>query len=432
MSSAHHQFIKDISKEKRDPTWVADFATEKQIYTDGFDESIRQFSNLETAKRRAAFARWKALENLDKYLIQFEAALIRSGGKVIWAQDANEACSEIISIIKRSGNNTVVKSKSVTLREIHLEEALTEQEVRFTETDFDGYLRQHPEAVVNAKSRVNTAIAKIREAYSHAVIGITGANFLLAEQGAVVISENEGNAMLAATKPKIHIVVAAIDKIIPTISDLHVIWPIASTFGAGQRTSTYNSILTGPRRNNESDGPDEMYVVLIDNGRSSVLANPVQRTALSCIRCGACLYADPVYQVIGPAPYRSSWVGPPGALVQPLIKGMKSHGFYNQLSTLSAADTEVCPVNINFNKLVFENRRENVEQQLNSTTGKFFYFLWKKAMLKRDFVNWKGLGARSFIMNNLFLKSPDGLRNMRPIAKESFNEIWRKKMGGEK
>ena len=218
----------------------------------------------------------------------------------------------------------------------------------------------------------------------------------------------------------------------PSISDLHILLPLLATYTAGQKINTYNSIISGPKKSNESDGPEEMYVVLIDNGRSSVISYPVQRHVLGCIRCNACTYADPVFQVIGQAPYRSSWSGPQGALVQPLIKGMKSHGFYNNLSTLSAADTEVCPVNINFNKLVLENRRENIVQQLNSTTSKVFYFLWKKMMLKRDFVNWKGLGTRNFIMNNLFLNSPEGLRNMKSTAKESFNEMWRRKHNGDK
>jgi L-lactate dehydrogenase complex protein LldF len=434
VSAAHHQFIRDISKEHRDPEWASDIVSEKKIYREAFDDSIRQFSNLETAKRRAAFVRWKALDNLDKFLIQFEASFIKSGGKVIWAQDAGEACNEIISIIKKSGVNPVVKSKSATLREIHLEESLQQENISFTETDLDGYIAQHPDLSsgnsTTGENKSQTAATHIRKSFNRAVIGITGANFLLAEQGAVVISENEGNATLAASKPRIHIAVAGIDKIIPSLSDLHVLWPLLAIYSAGQKLTAYNSIITGPKRNGDADGPDEMYIVLIDNGRSSVLSHPAQRNILGCIRCGACLYSDPVYQVIGRAPYRSSWTGPLGALVQPLIKGMKSHGFYNRLSTLSAADSEVCPVNINFNKLILENRRQNIEQQLNSTSSKVFYFLWKKAMLKRELVNWKSLGTRNLIMNTLFLKSPEGLRDMKSPAKESFNEIWRKRISG--
>ncbi len=456
MSTPVNIFSRDIAKEQLDKSWPEAVSEAKKRYQESFDDNVRQFSNLETAKRRAAFTRWKALENLDQYLIQFEANFIKTGGKVIWAQDAEEACSEIISIINRSNATSIVKSKTLTGEEIHLDEALKLSQKSWTESDLGQFILQladdkpthmvmpaihksktdiqklfheHLGAVEkDAASLSKKAAVKIRDAYTKSTIGITGANFLIAEQGAVAITENEGNVMLAAAKPKIHIVIAGIDKVIPLLSDLHVLWPLLANFGTGQKLTAYNSVLQGPKRNGESDGPDEMYVVLIDNGRSAVLAHEVQRNILSCIKCGACLYTDPVYQVIGAKPYRSSWMGPPGTIVQPLIKGMKTHEFFNQLSTLSAADTEVCPVNINFNKLILENRRLAVTQQVTSTTEKLFYFLWKRAMLKREIVNWKNFRTRNFVMNNLFLKSTDDLRTMKAPAKESFNEIWRKRM----
>ena len=459
VSTPANIFKRDISEEHRDPAWPTAVGAAKRLYQAAFDDSVRQFSNLETAKRRAAFTRWKALENLDQYLIQFEANFIKAGGKVIWAQDAEEACNEIIGIINRSGASSIIKSKTLTAEEIHLDEALKNMGKSWTESDLGQFILQLADekpshmvmpALHKSKEEVHElfnkhlgnsdnsdaaalsakAAAEIREAYKIATIGITGANFLIADQGAIAITENEGNAMLAASKPRIHIAIAGIDKVIPSTIDLHVLWPMLSTFGTGQKITAYNSIINGPKRNGEVDGPEEMYVVLVDNGRSTVLAQEVQRNVLSCIKCGACLYTDPVYQVIGGKPYRSSWMGSPGAIVQPIIKGMKTHEFFNHLSTLSAADTEVCPVNINFNKLILENRRLAVTQQVNSTSEKLFYFLWKRAMLKREIVNWKNIRTRDFVMNNLFLKSTDGLRVMKTPAKESFNEMWRKRMSG--
>lgn len=459
MSTPESIFQKDISEEQQDNSWPQTLAAAKKNYKNLFDESVLQFSNLETAKRRAAFTRWKALENLDQYLIQFEAAFVKSGGKVIWAQDADEACSEIIGIINRSGATSIVKSKTLTAEEIHLDEALKTNHRSWVETDLGQFILQlagekpshmvmpavhktKNEVVKLFKQHIGTpespsteelaakASVEIREAYTIANIGITGANFLIADQGAIAITENEGNVLLAAAKPKIHIVIAGIDKVIPTVSDLHVLWPLLANFGTGQKITSYNSLVYGPKKSGELDGPVEMYVVLVDNGRSTVLVQEVQRNILSCIKCGACLYTDPVYQVIGGKPYRSPWMGPPGTIVQPVVKGMKTHEFYNGLSTLSAADTEICPVNINFNKLILENRRLAVMQQVNSTSGKLFYFLWKRAMLKREIINWKNFRARHFIMNNIFLKSPDDLRIMKSPAKESFNEMWRKKFSG--
>jgi len=459
VSTPANIFNREISEDHRDPDWPSAVASAKRLHQKAYDESVLQFSNLETARRRAAFTRWKALENLDQYLIQFEANFIKAGGKVIWAQDAQEACNEIIGIINRSGSTGIIKAKTLTAEEIHLDDALKNNSSTWTESDLGQFILQlsqeKPSHIVmpalhkkieaiqqlfkehlgvtgtlNAEELSRKAAVEIREAYTIANIGITGANFLIAEQGAIAITENEGNAMLAAAKPKIHIVIAGIDKVIPSVSDLHVLWPLLANFGTGQKITAYNSLINGPKRNGETDGPEEMYVVLVDNGRSAVLAQEVQRNVLSCIKCGACLYTDPVYQVIGGKPYHSSWMGPPGTIVQPIINGMRSHEFLNQLSTLSAADTEVCPVNINFNKLILENRRLAVSQQVNSTSEKLFYFLWKRAMLKREIVNWKNIRTRDFVMNNLFLKSPENLRTMKSPAKESFNEMWRKRMSG--
>jgi L-lactate dehydrogenase complex protein LldF len=458
VSNPNELFRKDVEAMCADTTWQQRFSAARRQHEISFEEALTQFSNLETARRRAAFARWKALENLDSFLIQFEAAFIRLGGKVIWARDKNEACREVMDIIGRSGAKTIVKSKTLTSEEIGLDEALGKLPGGWTETDLGQYILQlsgdtptHPVMPALHKSREEVKIlfaeklgvesdpdaaalsaaaaGKIRDVYTRTDIGITGANFLVAAEGAIAITENEGNAMLAAARPRIHIAIAGIDKVIPALSDLHVLWPLLASYGTGQMISAYNSVITGPRKNGDMDGPEEMYVVLVDNGRTAVLAQELQRNVLSCIRCGACHFADPVFRIISGHPYRSAWMGPPGAIVQPLMKGMKSHGFYNDLSTLSGADTDVCPVNISFNRMVLENRRQALEEQAAGTGDKLFYFLWKRATLKREIYNWKSLRPRNFFMNGIFLKSPQGLRTMRPVAKQSFNEIWRKRMG---
>lgn len=458
MSEAQEQFMKDAAAKTADTALQLKLSSASRQYHKALEEGLTQFSNLETAKRRAAFTRWKALENLDKYLIEFEANFIRSGGKVVWAQDAAEACSEILSIIQKSGYTSVVKSKTLTSGEIELDEAFTANGITWTETDLGqlilqlsgekpmhmvmpaihkdkGDVQQLFQEKLGIKANEDTeelagyAAKVLRSKYLEAGIGITGANFVIADPGAIAITENEGNVMLAASRPKIHIAVAGIDKVIPTISDLHNLLPLLSTFGTGQKLTAYNSIITGPRKNGESDGPDEMYVVLIDNGRSKVIGEELQRKMLSCIRCGACQYNDPVYSVIGAHPYRSTWMGPPATVVLPHMMGFRSHSFFSDLSTLSAADTEGCPVNIDFNRMLLDNRKKAVDQQSRPSTEKLFYFAWKKAMLKREIIKWTALRPRNFFMNAIFMKSPLNLRKMRPPAKESFNEMWRKKFG---
>lgn len=266
------------------------------------------------------------------------------------------------------------------------------------------------------------AAQTLRDKYLRPDIGITGTNFILAEQGAVAVTEKEGNVMLAASRPKIHIVIAGINKVIPSIHDLHVIWPLLATYGTGQRITSYNFILGGPKKNGETNGPSQMYVVLIDNGRTKVIAEEVQRSMMSCIRCGACCYADPVYSAIGGHPYHSTWMDPQATVIHPHLYGMQCHAFLSHLSTLSASDTENCPVNINFHKLLLDNRKRYVDSDHIAATDKIFYFLWKNAMMKRDVSKWKSLKPRKYFIDNIFFKSPMDLRDMKAPEKETFND----------
>jgi L-lactate dehydrogenase complex protein LldF len=452
VSEVQEKFRKEAAEKLKDVSLQQKITTARRHYRFAFDSAIMQFSNLELARKRAAFARWKAIENLDKYLIQFEAAFIKSGGKVIWAQDAAEACSEILGIILKSGASSIVKSKSLTTDEIDLAKTLQQAGKAFTETDLGMYILQlageepshmvmpalHKDAgevkqllgadvEASAESLSAYAAKTIHGKHLNPDVGITGANFILADEGAVAITENEGNVMLAASRPKIHIVVAGIDKVLPSVNDLHIMWPLLATYGTGQRITSYNSILRGPRKNGETDGPEQMYVVIIDNGRTKVMAEELQRSVMSCIRCGACLYADPVYSVIGGHPYHSSRMGPPACVEHPILYGMRTHAFLSHLSTLSAADTESCPVNINFNKLLLDNRKKNVDMDNVPATEKIFYYLWKNAMMKRDAAKWKSLKPRKYFIGNIFFKSPLGLRIMKAPEKESFNDQWRKR-----
>ncbi|MFM7901763.1 MAG: LUD domain-containing protein, partial [Bacteroidota bacterium] len=350
----------------------------------------------------------------------------------------------------------VVKSKSLTADEIGLGHAMQTAGVSWTETDLGQFILQlakeepshmvmpalhkSPEEVRYLFNKVgiqtNSAQAielslraadHIREKYLAPDIGITGANFLLADEGAVAITENEGNVMLAASRSKIHIVLAGIDKVLPSVKDLQTMWPLLATYGTGQQVTSYNSILWGPRRADEVDGPEQMIVVLIDNGRTDVIADEVQRGVMSCIRCGACQYADPVYSVIGGQTYHSTRMGPPATVVEPVLNGMKSHGFFSDLSTLSGADTEHCPVNINFNKLLLDNRRKKAEQETAFSAERIFFTLWRNAMINRDSPKWKTLKPRRYFLDELFFKSSNGLRKMQEPARESFNDLWKKR-----
>lgn len=426
-------------------------------YDKKVDEGKGQYENIELAKERAAYLKWKTIENLDKYLIEFEANFIKRGGKVIWAQDAEEAVAEILEIAKRVNAKTVVKSKSMTTEEIHLNASLEKNGIESVETDLGEYivqLRNEPpyhivtpamhlskeDVAKTFNEKFNLPLAstpqeitafvrkKLREKYLSAEIGITGANFIIADVGAVAVTENEGNAMLSMSFPKVHIAIVGIEKIIPSLTDLDLFWSLLSTHGTGQNITVYNSILTGPKQVDETDGPEEMYVVLLDNGRTELLAQQEQRQALSCIRCGACLNACPVYKNIGGHSYGTTYSGPIGSIITPHFRGMKDFKHLSFASSLCGKCAEVCPVKIEIPKLLLYNRRDSVEKGLAAKTEKWIYFFWKKAMLKRETMNKGGAKAKNFVLQNFFKKAYGERRELPKLAPKSFNEMWREKL----
>lgn len=305
-----------------------------------------QFTNLELAKTRAAALKQKTIDNLEKYLIDFEGNFTRRGGKVIWAVDTEEAIREALQIMQKANAKTVVKAKSMVTEEIDFNHALEEKGIESIETDLGEYIVQlrneSPYHIVTpamhlskedvAKTfheKKNTPLnwspeeithfvrKELRNKYSKAEVGVSGGNFLIADIGAVAVTENEGNGVMSAAFPKIQIAIVGIEKMIPSLADLDLFWPLLSTYGTGQQLTVYNTIYTGPKQAGETDGPEEMYIILLDNGRSTLLAETEQRRALSCIRCGACLNACPVYQTIGGHSYGTPYSGPIGSIITP-------------------------------------------------------------------------------------------------------------------
>ena len=321
---------------------------------------------------------------LADYLTQLESQVLAAGGQVHWARDGSEAVQIITGIARRAGPR-VVKSKSMTTEEIHLNPALERAGMQVTETDLGEYLIQlagetpshiiapavHKsiEAIADllvAKLGVPrytephelTAVARrvLRERFLEADVGITGVNFAVAETGTLVIVENEGNARLATSQPCVHIAVMGIEKVIPRLADLAVFLTLLPRAATGQRMSSYVSLLTGPRRPGERDGPEELHLVIVDNGRSAIHADPVMREALSCIRCGACLNVCPIFERTGGHAYGSVYSGPIGAVLTPLFRGVREAGTLPFASTLCGACGEICPVKIDLPGLLLELR----------------------------------------------------------------------------
>ena len=350
-------------------------------YNEKVPQGKQQFADVHLARERAKNIKWKAIETLDQQLEEFELQFTKRGGKVIWAENAQQAIDEIVKICKAKNCKSLVKSKSMVTEEIHLNQAMEANGIESVETDLGEYIQQldgeAPYHIVTpAMHKSKEDVAKLfneklgtpidftptqltlkareilREKYTAAEVGVTGANFIISDMGGIALTENEGNARLSCAFPKTHIVVVGIEKMIPSLTDLHLFWPLLSTFGTGQKMTVYNTIITGPRQENETDGPEEMVVILLDNGRTTILQNPKQRESLYCIRCGACLNACPIYKNIGGHAYGATYSGPIGSVITPNMQGMEDFKHLSFASSLCGNCTEVCAVKINLHELL--------------------------------------------------------------------------------
>lgn len=412
-----------------------------------------QFSQLELARERAKNLKWRALETLDKQLEDFELVFSRKGGKVLWAENAEQAVEHVLNICREKNCRTLVKSKSMVTEEIHLNDALTKNGIESVETDLGEYIQQldneppyhivtpamHKSKEDVAKLFANklgtdpaltpqqlTAVARdiLREKFSKAEVGVTGANFIISDIGGIAVTENEGNARLSCSFPKTHIVISGIEKMIPTMNDLALFWPLLATYGTGQQLTVYNSIMTGPRQLNENDGPEEMYVILLDNGRTNILANPKQRESLYCIRCGACLNACPIYKNIGGHAYGTTYSGPIGSVITPHLRGLDSFKHLSYASSLCGNCTEVCSMKINLHELLLENRKESVDEGFTSFSERIAWKAWKMASKNRKLMNLGNGKLKNKVVNGVFKQWTNG-RGELDFSQQTFNQLWK-------
>lgn len=417
----------------------------------------QQFSDLEFVREKAKNLKWKALETLDVQLEKFELNFLKNGGKVIWAENAEQACEAILKICKEKNCKSLVKSKSMVTEEIHLNDFLEKNHIESVETDLGEYIQQldneppyhivtpamhkskedvarvfheHLNTPLDLTPEEMTLVAreKLRAKYMQAEIGVTGANFLIPETGSIAITENEGNGRLSASWPKTHIVITGIEKVIPQLQDLSLFWPLLSTYGTGQQITVYNSIISGPKRNSEEDGPNEMYVILLDNGRTSILQDPVSRESLYCIRCGACLNACPVYKNIGGHSYGTTYSGPIGSVITPNLKDLGEWNHLSHASSLCGNCTEVCAVKINLHELLLNNRRETVRLGQGNMMEKIAWAIWQQSMLYRPVMNMGNAKIKNWMINKLF-KGWVAHRSDLHFPEKTFNQLWKEKQG---
>ncbi len=391
-ASAHgakKRFLHDAREYVRDTDHRAFLRRALAGYYTTRDGQKARYRDWEHARDAANLAKWNAVNRLDEMLVRFADRFEAGGGKVHWARDAAEARTIILEIVRAAGAKAIIKSKCMTTEEIHLNDALEAEGYGVVESDLGEFIQQlrgeppfhfvfpcmhvrrgeisklfeeHLGSAPTESPEELTMIARryMRRLYVEADVGITGANFLVAETGQISITENEGNARLTAALPRVHVALAGIEKCVERLDDLAVLLPMLATAGTGQPLTCYNTLYGGPRAEDECDGPREMHVVLLDNGRAAILADPEQRDSLQCIRCGACLNVCPIFKNVGGFTYGTTYQGPIGSVITPHLRGLGDWNHLSQASSLCGACTDACPVRIDIHHHLLHNRRNAV------------------------------------------------------------------------
>jgi L-lactate dehydrogenase complex protein LldF len=402
----------------------------------------------------------RVLRHLDHYLLQFEQAVQRAGGTVHWARDAEEACRLVAGLVKATGETEIVKVKSLTTDEIRLNDRLAASGIDVLETDLAELICQlagepssHILVPAIHKNRVEirdlfrrelgrpnlseepwelaeAARLHLRERFLRARVAISGANFAVAETGTVCVVESEGNGRFCTTLPETLITILGVEKLVPTPEDLEVFLQLLPRSSTGERMNPYTSLWTGVTA---GDGPKELHVVLLDAGRTDVLADEVGRQTLACIRCSACLNVCPVYARTGGHAYASVYPGPIGAILTPQLRGVGSAPSLPYASSLCGACYEVCPVKIDIPAVLVHLRGRIVAEapQSRSERAAMRLLAWVFASQRR--LAWAQrlgrLAGRPFVRGSR-IRSLPGLRawtdtrDLRPVAPETFREWW--------
>jgi L-lactate dehydrogenase complex protein LldF len=467
MSTPAQRFLEDAAVKSADLVHREIIRRGMESYDAAHAKGRTRIRDWEAARRKCQQIKREAINHLDKYLLQFEQKVLERGGHVFWAANSAEARAYILELAAREQVKTVVKSKSMVTEEIELGHALESRGIKVWETDLGEFIVQlrnePPYHIVTPAMHLNrgqigelfreklgesveaddpaqlVALArrKVRQAFFTAEMGISGANFLVADSGLVAITTNEGNGRLCTSLPRIHVAVTGIEKVIPRMEDLATLWPVLATSGTGQGITTYSTMIGGPRRPDEADGPQQFHVVLVDNGRSNLLADAEQREVLHCIRCGACLNICPVFRQVGGHTYGTIYPGPIGSVLTPHLRGPEFQHL-SFASSLCGACTSVCPVKIDLHHHLLQNRRNATlgRQGVPHPNEQMAFRLFRSVMQHPRLYALAGWLARKSL-RLLYAMGVEGsvLDPMRvwnrrrtpvPLPRQSFRSLWKK------
>ena len=428
--------------------------------------SLAKLKHAEALRSRAAQIRQHVLENLPQYLEQFATKARGLGAQVHFAPDAGAACRIITSLAAQRGLRLAVKGKSMTSEEVHLNDALMAEGVQVVETDLGEFIVQidhdRPSHIITPiihkdRRQVARAMARelgceytedptamtkiarahLREIFRRCDLGITGVNFAIAETGTICLLTNEGNGRMSTTRPRVHIALLGIEKILPRLSDLPVFLKLVARSSTGQPMGSYTTLINGPKRADDPDGPEELHIVLLDNGRSNILTGPLPEV-LRCVRCGACLNACPAYRNVGGHAYNSVYPGPIGSLLSPLLYG-PMHDELPRASSLCGACRLACPVKIDIPELLVRLRAMSHKRQ--PLSKRLMLRVWGWAMRRAWCYRWGQKLMREFLPDDgqgWAQRGPGPLgdwtsqRDLRRPAPRSFRELWAEEAGDER
>lgn len=439
----------------------------RQNFIDKRKAAADRLPEFEALRDAAADLKDHVLAHLDLYLETYESRVRASGGHVHFARNSVEACRTIVDICKSHGARSVTKGKSMVSEEIGLNAAIEAAGMVAVETDLGEYIiqlrhetpshiiapavhltkeqvekdfrREHTHLDANRDlsepvQLLTEARTILREKFLAADVGITGANFLVAETGTSIIVTNEGNGDLTQTLPKVHIVIASIEKIVPTLEDASLLMRVLARSATGQDMSVYTTLSTGPRREQDPDGPQHYHVVLVDNGRSAMLGTEFE-DMLRCIRCGACMNHCPVYHAIGGHAYGWVYPGPMGSVLTPSLIGVDKGGHLPNASTFCGRCESVCPVKIPLPKLMRHWREREFERHLTPAVQRYGLALWaffaRRPALYRLTTSLamralaKIAGERGLFTSLPFAKGWTQTRDLPAPAGQTFQTQWR-------
>jgi L-lactate dehydrogenase complex protein LldF len=374
-----------------------------RLRTTAWDE----LEDVEALRERARHIRTRTMDDLEGHVDDFARSVERAGGRVHRCAGAEEARRAVLEICREAGARRAAKAKSMATEEIALNEALQAAGIEVVETDLGEYILQlageHPTHIIAPaidKTAEDVAVLlsraegapvepelgqltraarrQLRTAFLTADVGITGVNFGVAETGTICLVTNEGNGRLVSSLPRVHVAVMGMERVVPTLADLAVLVRLLARSATGQKLTSYTTLITGPRREGEEDGPEELHIVIMDNGRTDILRGRY-REMLNCIRCGACINVCPVYRKAGGAAYGPVYSGPMGAVLGPLLAGLERAPDLPHASSLCGACTAACPVKIPLHELLLELRRDGVDAGTASRAERLAFTLWSLA-----------------------------------------------------